>query len=391
MKNLFIFTALTFLLGSCTNINKLIDKGEYDTAIDKLVHKLEGKKDKKKELVLSLEYAFQKAQDRDLKKEKSLRDENLPENWTTIYALHNLISDRQSKIEPLIPLQSQDGYQATFKLVNIEELKKESKKNTADYYYQSALSLIDDARKTLDKNAARKAHDNLERIDGLFSQYKDKEQLKKIAYSLGLENFLIKIVNNTRNIIPENIETELLKISTAGLNQKYKNFDVKPNPSIQYDYNIIINLTQLEFSPERERTRVYDDTNEKETEEVLKDRNGKPKRDSLGKEIKQKVKTKYVASIEEITQSKSVQLGGRLEYVHALTGNLDFSKPINVEGIFENHYARLIKGDRDFVTDDCRKKLNGKLLPFPSNESLLLDAAEKMKKLMKDIIHDKEK
>jgi hypothetical protein len=391
MKNLFIFTALTFLLGSCTNINKLIDKGEYDTAIDKLVHKLEGKKDKKKELVLSLEYAFQKAQDRDLKKEKSLRDENLPENWTTIYALHNLISDRQSKIEPLIPLQSQDGYQATFKLVNIEELKKESKKNTADYYYQSALSLIDDARKTLDKNAARKAHDNLERIDGLFSQYKDKEQLKKIAYSLGLENFLIKIVNNTRNIIPENIETELLKISTAGLNQKYKNFDVKPNPSIQYDYNIIINLTQLEFSPERERTRVYDDTNEKETEEVLKDRNGKPKRDSLGKEIKQKVKTKYVASIEEITQSKSVQLGGRLEYVHALTGNLDFSKPINVEGIFENHYARLIKGDRDFVTDDCRKKLNGKMLPFPSNESLLLDAAEKMKKLMKDIIHDKEK
>lgn len=391
MKNLFIFTALTFLLGSCTNINKLIDKGEYDTAIDKLVHKLEGKKDKKKELVLSLEYAFQKAQDRDLKKEKSLRDENLPENWTTIYALHNLISDRQSKIEPLIPLQSQDGYQATFKLVNIEELKKESKKNTADYYYQSALSLIDDARKTLDKNAARKAHDNLERIDGLFSQYKDKEQLKKIAYSLGLENFLIKIVNNTRNIIPENIETELLKISTDGLNQKYKNFDVKPNPSIQYDYNIIINLTQLEFSPERERTRVYDDTNEKETEEVLKDRNGKPKRDSLGKEIKQKVKTKYVASIEEITQSKSVQLGGRLEYVHALTGNLDFSKPINVEGIFENHYARLIKGDRDFVTDDCRKKLNGKMLPFPSNESLLLDAAEKMKKLMKDIIHDKEK
>ncbi len=391
MKNLFIFPALALLLGSCTNINKLIDKGEYDTAIDKLVHKLEGKKDKKKELVLSLEYAFQKAQDRDLKKEKSLRDENLPENWTTIYALHNLISDRQSKIEPLIPLQSQDGYQATFKLVNIEELKKESKKNTADYYYQSALSLIDDARKTLDKNAARKAHDNLERIDGLFSQYKDKEQLKKIAYSLGLENFLIKIVNNTRNIIPENIETELLKISTAGLNQKYKNFDVKPNPSIQYDYNIIINLTQLEFSPERERTRVYDDTNEKETEEVLKDRNGKPKRDSLGKEIKQKVKTKYVASIEEITQSKSVQLGGRLEYVHALTGNLDFSKPINVEGIFENHYARLIKGDRDFVTDDCRKKLNGKMLPFPSNESLLLDAAEKMKKLMKDIIHDKEK
>jgi len=182
-----------------------------------------------------------------------------------------------------------------------------------------------------------------------------------------------------------------LRLSVEGLNRKFQNYDVKANPTIQYDYYIVMNLTQLEFSPERERSRVYDDINEIETIEVVKDKNGKPKRDSLGKEIKEKIITRYVASIEEITQSKSVLLGGKLEYTHALTGDIEFSKPINVEGLFENHLARLIKGDRDYVSKDCRKKLNGKLVSFPSNEDLLRDAAEKMKKLVKDIIYNRGK
>jgi hypothetical protein len=80
-----------------------------------------------------------------------------------------------------------------------------------------------------------------------------------------------------------------------------------------------------------------------------------------------------------------------LEYIHATSGNIEYTKPINVEAVFENHLARLIKGDRDFVTEDCRKKLNGRALSFPSNEELLLDAAEKMKKLVKEIIYNKEK
>lgn len=391
MKSLLPFLSLIILFSSCANVNKMIDRGEYDKAINELVQKLEGKKDKKKEYVLALEYAFQKAQEKDLKYEKALKDEAITENWTKIYVIHNNIAARQTKIEPFLPLQSKDGYQATFKFINVEELKKESKKNTADFYYQSAITLIDEARSSLDKEAARKAYDYLLKIDGLFSQYKDKEQLKKIAYSLGLENYLVKITNNTQNIIPQNIENELLRLSVEGLNRKHKNFEVKSNPAVQYDHYIIMDLRQLEFSPERERIRVYDDINEIETEEIIKDKNGKPKRDSLGKELKQKIKTKYIASVEEITQLKSVLLAGRLEYIHALSGEIEFSKPINVEGVFENNLARLIKGDRNYVTNDCRKKLNGRSLPFPTNEELLLDAAEKMKKLVKDIIYEREK
>jgi len=389
MKNIaYIFISL-FVFVSCANVDKLIDRGQYDQAIDKLVHKLAGKKNKKKDEVIALEYAFKKAQDRDLRTEKTLRDENIPENWTKVYTIHNQITSRQNKIEGLLPLETQDGYQASFNFVNIDELKKESKRNTADFYYQSALSLIDESRRSGDKNAAREAYNYLNKIDGLFSQYKEKEQLKKDALHLSMENYLVKINNQTNQIIPADLEAELLKWSVDGLNSKFKNFDVKSNPALNYDHYILLNLNQMEFSPEREKTRIYDDVNEITKEEVVKDRNGKPRRDTLGKEIKEKVVTRYTATIEEISQLKSVLVGGRLEFINVRSTDIEFTKSLQVEGVFENKLARLIKGDRSYVTDDCERKLKGRLMPFPSNETLLLDAVEKLKSQVKNIIKDK--
>ena len=51
--------------------------------------------------------------------------------------------------------------------------------------------------------------------------------------------------------------------------------------------------------------------------------------------------------------------------------------------------ARLIKGDRSYVTDECERILKGRLVPFPSNERLLVDAVEKLKNQVKNIIKDK--
>lgn len=389
MKNLYCYLLSLLILTSCANVDKMIDKGQYDQAIDKLVHRLAGKKNKKKDEVIALEYAFKKAQDRDLRTEKTLRDENIPENWTRVYTIHNQITSRQNKIEGLLPLETNDGYQATFNFVNIDELKKESKRNTADFYYQSALSLIDESRRSGDKNAAREAYNYLNKIDGLFSQYKEKEQLKKDALNLSMENYLVKINNQTNQIIPADVEAELLKWSVDGLNSKFKNFDVKANPALNYDHYILLNLTQMEFSPEREKTRIYDDVNEITTEEVVKDRNGKPRRDTLGKEIKEKVVTRYVATIEEISQLKSVLVGGRLEFINVRSTDIEFTKSLQVEGVFENKMARLIKGDRSYVTDECERKLKGRLVAFPSNETILLDAVEKLKSQVKNIIKDK--
>lgn len=378
--------ASCLVLAACANVQKMIDRGQYDQAIDHLTNKLEGQKKRDKDNVLALEFAFKKAQENDLMQEKSLRNSDDAEKWNRMYALHNRMEDRQKKIEPFVPLVAEDGYQASFQFVNLEELKKESKRNAADFYYQSAQTLLDEARRNGDKQAAQKAFQQLNRIDPLFSQYKDKETLKKVALDLGKKHYLVRMNNHTQQIIPEAVEREMLSIGLDQLNSQWKAYDVVHDPSLRYDYYIELDLTQMEFSPEREKSRVFDDINEIVKEEIVKDKNGKPVKDSLGREVKEKVKTRYVATIEEVTQLKTVSLQGRLKFVHGKTGDVETTKPLEVEGFFENKFSRLIKGDRDFLTDESKKNMKGKSLPFPSNESLLLTASEKMKKQLRNQI-----
>ena len=107
------------------------------------------------------------------------------------------------------------------------------------------------------------------------------------------------------------------------------------------------------------------------------------------KEIKVKVVTRDVATIEEISQIKSALVGGRLEFINVRSSDIEYTKNLQVEAVFENKMARLIKGDRSYVTDECERILKGRLVPFPSNERLLVDAVEKLKNQVKNIIKDK--
>ncbi|MBK8954819.1 MAG: hypothetical protein IPM34_04580 [Saprospiraceae bacterium] len=386
MKKLIYAFCLMFIISSCGNVQKMIDRGDYDQAIDYAVNKLSGNKKRDKEMVLALEYAFKKAQEKDLAMERTLKSQDDDEKWSRIYIIHERIENRQRKIEPFVPLEAEDGYRASFHFVNIQELKKESKKNTADFLYQSALLLIDESQRNFDKSAAREAYQQLEQIDPLFGTYKDKEALKKQAKSLGMNHYLVRIKNNTQSIIPEPVEREMLSIGLEKLNSTWKSYDVKSDPSVRYDYYIQLELNHLEFSPEREKSRVYEDVNEIITEEPLKDKFGKVVKDSTGKVVKEKIKTRYVAVVEEITQQKAVQLGGRMLYSNVRSGDIEISKPLEVEGLFENKYVRINKGNIDYVSDECKKSLKGKALPFPTNEELLLSAAEKIKRQLKSHI-----
>ena len=71
-------------------------------------------------------------------------------------------------------------------------------------------------------------------------------------------------------------------------------------------------------------------------------------------------------------------------------GDVEYSEPLAIEGLFENKTARLLKGDADHVSDECRRKLKGRTMAFPKNEDLLLDASEKLKVRVKAIINKRE-
>lgn len=391
MKRIFYFGLILILLSSCsTNINKIIENGDYDTAITKLVKRLAGKKNKDREDIMALELAFKKVNEQDLRLIEEYRNDGNQENWSKIYSIYQRIDNRQNKIEPLLPLVSKDDYQATFNFVNTTELKNDAKKNTAEYYYDKAQKLIQESKATGNKSAARNAYDWLRKIDQIYNNYKDKESLKQLCYKLGTVYYLVKFKNHTTQIMPIRFEDELLKIDVSNLSKNFKQFDTRAVAGTNYDYYINMNLHNLDFSPEREKSRVYDETWEETSYEVRRDNRGRPLKDSLGREIKDKVVTKYTATLEDVTQEKIATLGGRLEWFNVKTGDIEYTRPLNVEVNFLNEYSKLIKGNKDKLNDSCRKKISRFSQSFPSNESMILDAGEKMKKIVKGIIDERE-
>lgn len=388
-NNLYYIICLSVfvIFSSCVNNKKLIEKGQYDNAIDGLVKSLQGKKNKPTRDVRDLELAFNKAQQEDLRVEKLLKDENEASNWEKIYNIHEKIDHRQDKIRALVPLISKDGYEAAFQFVNTLERKKEAKINSIAYYYNTALALIQQSETENDKIKAREAVGYLEKIELLSNNYKDVNYLKSKADKLGTVHYLVKVVNNTFKILPVQLEDDLTRISVNDLNSRWKKFDMRKAEGIQYDYNIIMNLEGLEFSPDREKSRIKEDINKEITEETKKDSKGNVVKDSLGNPVKIKSEIVHTNSIEEITQSKTAILSGKLEWHNMTTKNIERREPMNVEINFENVYARLLKGDIKYLNRQNKELVNRRPAVFPTNEQMTLDAGEKLKLIFKDIIH----
>ncbi|MEP7195058.1 MAG: hypothetical protein ABI851_00965 [Saprospiraceae bacterium] len=388
---LLIYTILSIIIfNSCASSTKLIENGQYDRAIEKLVHELAGKKNKKTNSVQDLELAFSKAQNEDLRHEKDLLSEKDESKWEKIYFIHEKIEKRQDLIEPLTPLVSKEGYQASFNFVNTADRKRESKANSIEYYYQSAKSLLEESKNTSNLSQARKAYDFLTNINQLVSNYKDVEQLFKLAKALGTENYLVSIKNNTVKILPIQLEDNLLNISVSELDTKWKRYDMRKDGNVVYNFNIVMNLENLEFSPEREQSRLVEDETEETIKETLKDNKGRVIKDSTGKAITVEKIVKHKSTIEEIIQSKSTILGGRLEWYNVKTKNIEHTEPLNVEINFENKFGRLIKGESDKISKENKNILSGRQINFPTNEEMTLEAGEKLKSIVKNIIYNRE-
>ena len=208
---------LLFILASCASPQHLVESGNYDEAVYLAVKRLSGKKNKKEKYVLALEEAFEKATERDMRLAERLKREGRPENWAKVNEAYRRVRSRQERVAPLLPLISKEGIRANFKFVKVDELEYESRQKAADYYYARAQDWLEDARQG-DKLAARRAYDELDKINQYFRDYKDKTALKQTARQLGTTHVLVKLENRSRSILPVALEREIRRIGVRDLN-----------------------------------------------------------------------------------------------------------------------------------------------------------------------------
>ncbi|MFN0175201.1 MAG: hypothetical protein ACKVU0_11180 [Saprospiraceae bacterium] len=378
---LFLFA---FLLSSCRSAQKYVESGDYDSAIDLCVRKLKGKSKKKLEYVQGLELAFRKAQARDLATIEHLKAESHPERWERVHQIHLDIRSRQNKVAPLTPLVAKNGYRAQFQFVEIAAMERQSREGAAEYLYDQSVILLERAERG-DKMAARKAHGMLLDLQKrYYANYRDKDALLGKARDLGTSYVVLEVKNQSGKLLPRGFEERVLAFDKRGLDSEWREFSFEEKSGLHYDYKAVYKVRDLDISPERVQERSY--TDEKKIQDgwdYVLDRRGNVMKDTLGNDIKTPRMVFIRAEVLEIHQSKAARIVGSVEIRDARNNNLLETRELATEVIFEN-YASTFRGDERALSQASKNRLGNRPLPFPHDEDMLVQAADRLKPDVKE-------
>jgi hypothetical protein len=385
MKILLLFISFTILSCGVKTTRNYMTSGDYDSAISKAINGLKNNKDKKgnQDYVYMLEEAFAKAKERDLNAVGLLKREGNPANYEKIYNTYLLLHNRQESIKPLLPLKLLvEGRNAIFPMDDYTTALVESKNNLSNYIYNNSKALLI----TTNKQAIRRAFDDLNYLSQINPNYKDTNNLIQQALLKGRDYVKVNLNNETKIMIPNDLQASLLDFTTYGLNKQWTEFHNNSVKGIKYDYTVNLNFKNILISPEQVNQKQF--VKEKQIqdgEQTMLDSNGIVIKDSNGNPVKTPIMKTVTISIYEFAQFKSCQVTAQVDYVDNMTKQLINSYPLTSQWNFENAYATY-KGDKRAVEEAYFPYFTRGALPFPSNEQMVYNIGEDLKARLKDIL-----
>ncbi|TXE17487.1 hypothetical protein ES692_09430 [Psychroserpens burtonensis] len=386
MKKFLLLITIATVIVACNttkSIEKQVNNGNYDIAINDALRKLSNNKSKKSKQasILLLKNAFNKATKRDLDRISYLKKDANPENFEDIYGLFQNLNNRQEQIKPILPLYY-NGKEVKFQFSDYNTQIIKYKEETTNYLYGKAIILLE----TDDKLNARQAYDDFKYIDKINPNYKDVNALTNDALYKGQDIILITLKNNTEQIIPQRLETDLLNISTYGLNDLWTVYHNEKVADLNYDYNLSLIFKDIIMSPEQIKERqIIQEKLVKDGFKYVLDRNGNVKKDSLGNDIKEDKFTKVTCEYLETRQFKTSTIVATAEYTDTKTKQLIDRFPIESTFLFE-HFFATYQGDKRAIDGVYLDYITNRVVPFPNTEQMIFDTGEDLKLRLKEII-----
>lgn len=374
--------SMFILLVGCVNTQKLINSGNYDEAIRISVERLRKNKNKDKE-VIRLEQAFYKVQKRDQERIAFLKKEGNPTNSVEIYRMYENISARQGMIQPLLPLYI-DEREASFTFLNVDDEIIAWKQEAAGYLYSHALQLLEKS----DKSSARQAYDELVELKGIVSTYRDLDERMNEAWNRGMNWIAFKVENNSLNLVPAEFDYELRHTDLWPSTGKWFRFLGEQDADSLADLAVIVNLKVVDVGPEQVKEVHYENVKEiKAGEKNLLDSEGNPVKDTAGNIIKVPVMKEISAHVIETQQTKVAMLSGSIEFYDMARNRFVRSDPFSVQAVFE-HFSATFTGNKDALTDETRRRIGNRPVPFPSDFGMIMDGARHLQPVVIDIIRN---
>lgn len=356
-------------MSSCASIEKLVDQGNYDAAIELATRKLAGKKNKKTKHIRALEEAYAKVNARDLDRITHLQLKDDADSWADVYRIYDRINRRQNSVTPYLPLISKDGYHAYFELVNVAEPKVLAAKNAAAKYYESGIALIEIAEASGDKYAARRAYGELKLAESFDLDNPSLIEDIRYSYDLGTTHILVTVDDQVAAI---NDWSHSLRLPDRSWTKFYYSGLARD------EFDLISKLTLRDAHVSTEQERINNESFVKETE-ILQDivrRDGTVATDSLGNTLQETVVEVQRGRTRHIARSKNAQLLGIAEIIDPETGLILALEPIEINVGFVSEGYR-ITGDRRAIPSRILG-FNSRIDDFPTDFAMIAEGRDDM-------------
>ncbi|HEY5470248.1 MAG TPA: hypothetical protein VIK07_06980 [Bacteroidales bacterium] len=374
---------VTIILSGCGSSKKQLQRGNYDAAIEKAVKQLRRDASDVKQIDI-LTQAYKVANDQDIERVRFLKMEDRPNNWDEIYLTYKSLSDRQSLVKTVTPL-NYNGRSVDFPYVDYLPDMVNAKRKAADFYYAHGNELM----KSSIKESYRQAFAEFIRAKNYVGDYEGIDNKILEAKTLGMSRVFVSIQNSSFLKFPNDFEQDLLVLDLPRLNSEWVEYHTQNlNPNTQYDYYVNVNIKNIAVSPDQ--TSQKDSVIKRDVEDGFTyalDKKGNVMRDTLGNDIKlKKYKTLQCALVETI-QSKACRIDGDVDVIQMNPNKVLKKDPIGAQSTFENISSRAL-GDIQALNAQQLERTKKAQVPFPSDIEMVIRCSENLKRAINGAIQN---
>lgn len=384
MKRFFpLVFILAIIFSGCGSSKKQLQKGNYDAAIAKSVKQLR-KDPKDVKQIEILERSYQVANDQDNERIRFLKMEGRPNNWDDIYLVYKSLSDRQSLVKSVTPL-NKNGKTIDFPYVDYMADMVAAKRKAADFYYAHGNELM----KSGLKDSYRQAYGEFVRAKQYIGDYEGIDNKILDAKDLGISRVLVSIQNTSMIKFPQEFEQDLLALDLPALNSEWVQYYTQNlNEDTKFDYYVDVKVKNVAVSPDQ--TLQNDTVIKRDVEDgftYVLDKKGNVMRDTLGNDIKvKKYKTLQCALVESV-QLKACRIDGDIEVIQSNPDKTLKKDPIYAESTFKNVSSRAL-GDVQALNADQLARTKTSPVPFPTDIDMVIRCSEALKAAIRGAIQN---
>jgi hypothetical protein len=374
MKRTFgIFIVAALLMSGCGSSKKQLAVGNYDAAINKAVAELR-KNPKSSKDIESLERAMNIALEQDNERIRFLKIEGRPNAWDEIYLIYKKMSDRQTAVRTVTPIDY-EGRTIQWPYVDYMQEMVIAKKKAADFYFAHGKELM----KNGTKDSYRQAYAEFVRAREYVGDYEGIDQMMQESRFLGISRAYVTLKNYSATKFPESFEKELVALDLPRLNSEWvEYYTTLPNNDTQMDY-----LRVVAVSPDKQFQR---DSLVKATVEdgfdYVKDARGNVLKDSLGNDVKVKRYKDLQCALIQTFQVKECVIEGDVEILSLYPEKTIKKEPLGATSNFEHVSARAI-GDVGALSAEQKKLLQSGIVVFPTDLDMVIMCTENLKRAIR--------